>query len=59
VRLAGSYEVSPGLELFGRVENLLNQDYQEVFGYETAGVAAYAGVRLKLEAPVLAPASWK
>ncbi len=58
-RLAGSYEVSPGLELFGRVENLLNQDYQEVFGYETAGVAAYAGVRLKLEAPVLAPASWK
>ena len=53
VRIAGSYELKPGLELFGRVENLLDQDYQEVFGYDTAGVAAYAGVRLKLEQPML------
>lgn len=52
LRLAGSYEVAPGVELFGRVENLLDQRYQEVFGYETAGAAAFAGVRLKLEAPV-------
>lgn len=59
VRLAGSYEVAPGMELFGRVENLLDQDYQEVLGYETAGIAAYAGVRLKLEAPVLEPSPWK
>ena len=53
VRIAGSYELKPGLELFGRVENLLDQNYQEVFGYDTAGVAAYAGVRLKLEQPML------
>lgn len=59
VRLAGSYEVAPGVELFGRVENLLDQSYQEVFGYETAGAAAFAGVRLKLEAPLMREASWK
>lgn len=59
VRLAGSYEVAPGVELFGRVENLLDQNYQEVFGYETAGAAAFAGVRLKLEAPMLREASYK
>lgn len=59
VRLAGSYEIAPGVEATGRIENLLDQNYQEVFGYETAGLAAYAGLRFKLEAPVLQPVSWK
>jgi vitamin B12 transporter len=35
----------PGVELYGRVENALNEDYQQVFGYETADIAAYAGFR--------------
>lgn len=46
VTAAASYQVSPGIELFGRVENLLDADYEEVFGYQTAGAAAFAGVRL-------------
>lgn len=45
VNAAASYKLSPGVEVYGRVENLLNQDYQEIYGYETAGVAAYAGLR--------------
>ncbi len=45
VNVAASYELSPGMELYGRVENALDQDYQQVFGYETAGIAAYAGLR--------------
>ncbi len=48
VSLAGSYKLQPNIELFGRVENLLDEDYQEVFGFETAGVSAYAGVKVKL-----------
>ena len=51
VNVAASYTVQPGVELFGRVENLLDQNYQEVYGYETAGIAAYAGVRLTYEEP--------
>ncbi len=51
VTAAASYEVKPGVQLFGRVENLLDEDYQEVFGFETAGAAAYAGVRLTHEEP--------
>lgn len=51
VTIAGSYAVTPGMEVYGRVENALDEDYQEVFGYETAGAAAYAGVRLKLDEP--------
>jgi vitamin B12 transporter len=50
VNLAASYEVSPGVFAYGRVQNALDQNYQEVFGYETAGLAAYAGLRFSYEA---------
>ena len=48
VNLAASYEVYDGVELFARGENLLNEHYQEVFGYGEPGIAGYAGVRIKL-----------
>lgn len=44
--IATSYQLSPGIELFGRVENVLDDDYQEAYGYETAGATAFAGMRL-------------
>ena len=40
------YEVRPGIELFARGSNLLDQHYQDVFGYRTEGRAVYAGIRL-------------
>jgi len=49
VNVAASYELSPGVALYGRLENALNQDYQQVFGYQTAGIAAYAGLRFTYE----------
>jgi vitamin B12 transporter len=49
VNVAASYEVSPGVALYGRIQNALDEDYQEVFGFETAGVAAYAGLRFTYE----------
>ena len=45
--IAASYELRPGVEIFGRVENLFDADYQEVYGFETAGAAAYAGLKIK------------
>jgi len=41
-----AYAVRPGLELFVRGANLLNQHYQDVFSYRTEPRAIYAGVRL-------------
>jgi vitamin B12 transporter len=52
VNVAASYELSPGLELYGRIENLLDENYQQVFGYETAGIAAYAGMRFSVSEQV-------
>lgn len=41
-----SYKIRPDLEIYGRVENILDDRGQEVFGYAQPGVAAYAGLRL-------------
>jgi vitamin B12 transporter len=48
---AVSYQLQPGVEIFGRVENLLDRDYQEAFGFEAAPIAAFAGVRLTFGGP--------
>ncbi len=45
VTLAGSYQLSPGVEIYGRVENLLDQEYTEIIGIDSAPAAAYVGMR--------------
>lgn len=40
-----SYQVHDHLELYGRVENLFDADYEEITGYNTPGLSAYAGIR--------------
>lgn len=47
VNLAGTYDISENLQVFGRVENLLDKDYEEVFTFATPGRAAYGGVRVR------------
>ncbi len=44
VDLAASYQVNESTSVFARVENVLNATYQEVSGYNTAGLSAYAGL---------------
>lgn len=44
VDLAASYRVNDTLSAFARVENLFNAHYQEVSGYNTAGLSAYVGL---------------
>jgi len=48
LNLAGSYPIAENLEVFGRVENLADQNYEEVKGFGTPGVAGYVGLRLSL-----------
>ncbi len=42
------YRVTENIELFGRVSNLFDEEYRDVVGFETPGIAAYAGLRLRL-----------
>lgn len=46
INAAASYEILPFLQVFGRVDNLLDQRYEVVKGYGTPGFSAYAGLRL-------------
>jgi vitamin B12 transporter len=46
-----TYKLQPGVELFGRVENLLDSHYEEISGYNTPGIAAFAGVKLTFGGP--------
>jgi vitamin B12 transporter len=41
-----AYGILPGVELFARGSNLLDQHYQDVLRYHTEGRAIYGGVRL-------------
>ena len=47
VNLAAEYEVSPHLSIFGRIDNLTNEHYAEVFGFPALGRAGYGGVKLR------------
>lgn len=46
VNLAASYQVHNNVTIFGRIENLLDEEYEEAAGYETADLSAYAGIKL-------------
>jgi len=43
--LNASYRILDSLEIYGRVENLTDENYVEVPTYNTSGAAGYAGVR--------------
>jgi vitamin B12 transporter len=45
VDLNASYLIGHGLEIYGRVENVLDEDYEEYPTYNTSGAAGYAGLR--------------
>lgn len=47
VDIAASWAVTDEVEVFGRIKNAFDADYQEVYGYETPGITAFAGVRAR------------
>jgi vitamin B12 transporter len=46
VDVSARYLFTPGLELYLRMENIADAEYEEILGYNTAGRAAYIGLRL-------------
>jgi vitamin B12 transporter len=47
VNIAAEYEVNPHFSIFGRIDNLTNEHYSEVFGFPTLGRAAFGGVKVR------------
>ncbi|HED07059.1 MAG TPA: TonB-dependent receptor [Ignavibacteria bacterium] len=48
INAAASYNLFNNIKLYGRIVNLLNTDYEEVFGYGTARRSAYMGIKFNL-----------
>lgn len=46
VNLAAAYRATDAITVFGRLENALDEDYEEIFGYSTAPFAAYGGIKI-------------
>jgi vitamin B12 transporter len=47
VNVGGSFKFNEHVEAYARVENLFDEQYQEVFGYNTAGRTAFVGLKGK------------
>lgn len=43
--LTVQYQLTPSVSIFARGTNLLDEDYEQVYGYQTLGRAGYLGVR--------------
>jgi vitamin B12 transporter len=48
VNLAGSWDFGEHWKLFGRLENLLDEEYETVRGYGTPGIGGYLGLKFSL-----------
>jgi len=46
LNLSGSYQLGPSWELFGRIDNVTNEQYIEALGFGTPGIAGYAGLNV-------------
>lgn len=51
VNIGARYAVSDQIDVYGRLENALDEDYEETFGFNTAGFAAYGGIKFRFEEP--------
>ncbi len=47
VNLSGKYQLTEAWELYFRAENLFDEDYEEVFGFETPGISGYFGANVR------------
>jgi vitamin B12 transporter len=45
IDLAAGYDINGTYSVFGRVENLTNNDYTEIYGYKTDGINFFAGMK--------------
>jgi vitamin B12 transporter len=46
VDLLGSYKLTDSVELYSRIVNLFDKDYQITVGYQTLGLSVFGGVRV-------------
>ncbi|MCG8565195.1 MAG: TonB-dependent receptor [Desulfobacterales bacterium] len=46
VNFSAGYDLTENIQIYGRLDNLLDEDYEEAWSYATAGRSAYAGIKV-------------
>lgn len=46
VDLSARYAVNDAVDVYGRIENLFDENYQQILGYGTPGTSGYVGMKL-------------
>ncbi|MCK5668785.1 MAG: TonB-dependent receptor, partial [Gammaproteobacteria bacterium] len=49
IDLATSYSILKNINVYGKVENLLDEDYQDIFGFQTPGISGTVGINMKFQ----------
>jgi vitamin B12 transporter len=45
VNVSASYDITNCIQVYGRIDNVFDTEYEEAWGYATPGVSAYAGIK--------------
>ncbi len=48
INLSGSYRLTNNIKLFGRIDNLLDEDYETAKGYGAAGFSVFGGIKFEI-----------
>ena len=46
--LRTAYDITEHFQIYGRIDNLFDEKYEQIFGYGTPGIAGYGGIRVKI-----------
>lgn len=46
VNLTARYDVNDTVQLYGRIDNVFDEEYEEAFSYAPPGLSAYAGIKM-------------
>jgi vitamin B12 transporter len=46
INIGADWRIAEAFQLYGRIENALHEEYEEVFSFRSSGRAVYAGVRV-------------
>lgn len=49
INIAAHYDLLEFLRIYGRIDNLLDKQYEEIYGYGTPGFSVYGGINLRVE----------
>ena len=47
VNLSASYDINEYLQIYGRIDNLFDEFYEETWSYATPGISGYLGFKVR------------